>query len=94
MVGPNSPRCAPGAALTFADAVVLLITFAVAFGDRESKKKPTTVASRGFLSKFNLTSTRRHGVAYDDNDRQHYLSNSINHCGQNKQESTRRSSAD
>jgi len=43
------------------------------------RKKPTTVASRGFLSKFNLTSTRRHGVAYDDNDRQRYLSNSINH---------------
>jgi hypothetical protein len=36
-------------------------------GHRGLNKKPTTVASRGFLSKFNLTTTSANGVA-DDND--------------------------
>src|SRR3954464_7177671 len=40
-------------------------------------KKPTTVSSRGFLSKFRLRSTRTNGVAnYDD---QQYLSNINKH---------------
>jgi len=34
---------------------------------RGLNKKPTTVASRGFLSKFYLTATSTNGVA-DDND--------------------------
>jgi hypothetical protein len=39
-------------------------------------KKPTTVASRGFLSKSGLRSTRSYGIAaYDDDDEQNYLSN-------------------
>jgi hypothetical protein len=37
-------------------------------GDRQvmDNKKPTTVASRGFLSKFNLASTSAHGAANND----------------------------
>jgi len=39
------------------------------------KKKPTTVASRGFLSKLNSRSTSANGgVSYDD-DQQSHLSN-------------------
>jgi hypothetical protein len=39
-------------------------------------KKPTTVASRGFLSKSGLFSTSANGgVAYDDNQQQSNLSN-------------------
>lgn len=42
------------------------------------KKEPTTVASRGFLSKLFLTSTRASGVAgYDDY--QSYLSDVSKH---------------
>jgi len=41
--------------------------FSVVAGGRGSNKKPTTVASRGFLSKFNLTTTSANGVvSYDD----------------------------
>jgi len=39
----------------------------------EPNKKPTTVSSRGFLSKFSLT-TSANGVGYYD-DQQDYLSN-------------------
>jgi len=41
-------------------------------------KKPTTVASRGFLSKLFRSSTRTNGVAYYD-DQQVNLSNFVNH---------------
>jgi len=45
--------------------------FLVVAGHRGLNKKPTTVASRGFLSKFNLTTTSANGVANDnDDDRQ------------------------
>jgi hypothetical protein len=44
-------------------------------------KKPTAVASRGFLSKSFLTSTSTDGVAdYDDQNSQIYLSNISKHC--------------
>jgi hypothetical protein len=42
-------------------------------------KKPTAVASRGFLSKAFLTSTSPNGVANYDDD-QGYLSNYSKHC--------------
>jgi len=42
-------------------------------------KKPTAVASRGFLSKACLTSTSANGIAgYDDY--QNYLSEFLKHC--------------
>jgi len=44
-------------------------------------KKPTTVASRGFLSKLNLTTTSADGVAYYDDQYQSGLSNVLDHCG-------------
>jgi len=44
-------------------------------GRRGNTKKPTTVASRGFLSKSGLRSTRSYGIAAYDDDQQDYLSN-------------------
>jgi hypothetical protein len=46
-------------------------------------KKPTTVASRGLLSKSSLVSTSAHGVAYDD-DQQNDLSNQILHLARGR----------
>jgi hypothetical protein len=40
--------------------------FVVVAGSRESNKKPTTVSSRGFLSKFCLTTSANGVVSYDD----------------------------
>jgi uncharacterized membrane protein len=45
------------------------MVFSVVAGWRGLNKKPTAVASRGFLSKFNLTTTSANGVGNDD-DRQ------------------------
>jgi hypothetical protein len=48
----------------------------VVAGRRGCIKKPTTVASRGCLSKSELRSTSANGVvAYDDQQQQHNLSN-------------------
>jgi hypothetical protein len=56
------------------------VLFPVAAASRGSNKKPTTVSSRGFLSKFNLTTTSANGVAsYDDDDCQHDLSVVVQH---------------
>jgi hypothetical protein len=41
----------------------------------QANKKPTTVASRGFLSKLNSASTSAYGVANYDDDQQQNLSN-------------------
>ena len=45
-------------------------------------KKPTTVASRGCLSKKSLRATSTSGVAvsYDDYDLTYYLQRVQNHC--------------
>src|SRR5208282_2206706 len=79
MAGPTSARraeagffsCRAGATFAAeADPVVSIVLLICAFGCgrwRGLNKKPTTVASRGFLSKFNLTTTSTNGVA-DDND--------------------------
>jgi hypothetical protein len=48
--------------------------FFVVAGSRESNKKPTTVSSRGFLSKFCLTTSANGVVSYDD-QQQSNLSN-------------------
>ncbi|HYG25140.1 MAG TPA: hypothetical protein VEH04_20420 [Verrucomicrobiae bacterium] len=56
------------AALFFPDSDVLLIAFLVLAAARDNKK-PTTVSSRGFLSKFFLLPTSTNGVVryyYDD----------------------------
>jgi len=42
-------------------------------GDRGPNKKPTTVASRGFLPKFNSSSTSANGVVPYDDDRHNEL---------------------
>ena len=47
---------------------------------RGSNKKPTTVASRGFLSKFYSASTSPGGIAAYGNDYQNDLSNIHYHC--------------
>jgi len=43
-------------------------------------KKPTAVASRGFLSKAFLTSTSANGIACYDDYYRYYLSNLSEHC--------------
>ena len=52
----------------------LLITYFVNRLPGAGNKKPTTVSSRGFLSKSFSVSTKRHGAAYDD-DPKNKLSN-------------------
>jgi hypothetical protein len=47
--------------------------------DGRKNKKPTTVTSRGFLSKFNLPSTSPGGIAAYHDDYQQYLPNLIHH---------------
>jgi hypothetical protein len=52
--------------------------------DGRGNKKPTTVASRGFLSKFASSATNPAGVAvgYDDDDRTNINLQRIHlHCG-------------
>jgi hypothetical protein len=46
------------------------------------KQKPTAVASRGFLSKFNLTTTSANGVGNDDDDNRQSdcLFDVLQHC--------------
>jgi hypothetical protein len=56
--------------------IIQFIRFFVAAGIRESNKKPTTVSSRGLLSKFNLTTIANGVVSYDD-DYQSDLSNIV-----------------
>src|SRR4030095_3228498 len=86
MTGPTSAR-PTGAGFGLARAVaavffvlavvfVLLITFCCwpAFGGRRNKK-PTTVASRGCLSKSFGLSTSANGVANYNDDQQDYLPN-------------------
>ncbi|MCL4789860.1 MAG: hypothetical protein KJ070_24290 [Verrucomicrobia bacterium] len=50
-------------------------------GGRGPNKKPTTVASRGFLSKSGSTSTRADGIAAYDDYQQNNLSNCAKHRG-------------
>ena len=74
MVGPRSTFLP---AFFFAGSVVLLI-FASCGCDWQPqvKKKPTTVSSRGFLSKLKSHSTSADGaVSYDDDQQQYDLSN-------------------
>jgi hypothetical protein len=72
MALPTSARLAEDFFLS-AIAVVLLILFFGYGGLTWITKKPTAVASRGFLSKFILT-TSTDGVAYYDGDGQFNLS--------------------
>jgi hypothetical protein len=51
-------------------------SFFLVAGSRESNKKPTTVSSRGFLSKFHLSTSANGVVSYDD-DYQGDLSNIV-----------------
>jgi hypothetical protein len=50
------------------------LLFALVAASRGCKKRPTTVSSRGFLSKLFLSSTSAYGVASYDDDQQHNLS--------------------
>ena len=51
----------------------------------EINKKPTTVSSRGFLSKVALSATRPSGVViYDDYLGYDYLQRGQIHCTENK----------
>src|SRR5262245_33254816 len=80
--GPTFPLWAELASEVFfalADGAVLLITVLGSVAGRpQVTKKPTTVASRGFLSKSFPSSTSTNGAAYYD-DQQVYLSNMTNH---------------
>src|SRR5580658_6999495 len=83
LTGPTSARCrstgrAGALAVDFffagAVSVVLLITSYYFKAGGMGNKNPTTVASRGFLSKFSLFATRACGsVGYDDYQCQNYL---------------------
>jgi hypothetical protein len=73
MVGPTSARFAAG--VLFAVSVMLLLMCCHGYGWRRGpNKKPTTVSSRGFLSKFKLTTTSANGVAFYNDDDQCNLS--------------------
>src|SRR5947209_2384822 len=80
MAGPTSGRRAEADFL--ADSMVLLMLFMGCGGPSwVATKKPTTVASRGFLSKSSLASTSPGGIAGNyDRDYQDLL-NVFNHCG-------------
>src|SRR5213078_4551347 len=73
IAGPSSGRLF-AAFLVSLCAVLLIGCFAVFSRTvgRRRIKKPTTVASRGFLSKLNSRSTSPYGgVAYDDDQQSH-----------------------
>src|SRR6266576_3634956 len=78
MAAPTSARFAgdlPCAAFFFVISVVLLMLLFLLCGWRRGpNKKPTTVSSRGFLSKSYLT-TSADGVVFYDDDYQGDLSN-------------------
>src|SRR5262245_29007827 len=80
MGGPSSARTEAAGLFLLAVNVVLLIVLPDCDRQSRANKKPTTVASRGFLSKFRLASTSPAGGAdnYND-DLQQYLSNVSNH---------------
>ena len=85
MVGPNSARLGAGFARLVSGDFVALLIYLSCFVGRSENKKPTTVASRGFLSKWVLASTSPGGVAiyYDDYQRQgYYLSRLALHSGE------------
>jgi hypothetical protein len=84
MASPSSGRGVDFFAVVFlAVAVFVLIQSLFVAGGR-GNKKPTTVASRGFLSKFASSATNPAGVAvgYDDDDRTNINLQRIHlHCG-------------
>src|SRR4051794_10517950 len=69
----------------FFDFVIVLM-FPFGFGlVVEINKKPTTVSSRGFLSKVALSATRPSGIAiYDDYPGYDNFQRDRIHCGENK----------
>ena len=76
---PTLARSLDAAGFVLVISVTLLIHFllCVAAGP-QANEKPTTVSSRGFLSKFLLSSaTCSHGIAYDDHRQQNLSNNRI-----------------